>query len=385
MEHMTQDEPRPSLSTTTLVNPHLRPDVSGLPGAFAAVPAPAPSPLPSEPVDLDLGIVGAGTTMRLAEFLTRTHTTAFVVVVDGRVVTERYFLGTKPTDLLLGASMSKSVLAILVGAAVIDGRLDLESPVTELVPELAHSGYAGCRVRNLLTMTTGLAWQEDFRAPGGDGERLLRSVAPGGEGGRNLLGSLHREVAPDTRWRYCTPDSLALDWVRERATNEDHQAALTALWAALGCESDAVVGLDRSAGGGAALAGMAVAATARDWARLGMLQLDGGAPLSPDWVRDSSAPVLPFMRPGRLPSDITTHAGYGYHWWPLDDAGELVMADGSRGQFTFVDRARRVVVVKTSAWPYDDWLVDRQNRDLCYLALPEIARAAAALAGGEGG
>jgi CubicO group peptidase (beta-lactamase class C family) len=83
------------------------------------------------------------------------------------------------------------------------------------------------------------------------------------------------------------------------------------------------------------------------------------------------------MRPGRLPSDITTHAGYGYHWWPLDDTGDLVMADGSRGQFTLVDRARRTVVVKTSAWPYDDWLVDRQNRDLSYLALPEIARAAA--------
>jgi CubicO group peptidase (beta-lactamase class C family) len=377
---MTEETPRPSLSATTFVNPHRQPDGSGPAGAFAGVPATASSPLSSAPVDLDVEIVGAGTTMRLDDFLSRTYTTAFVVVVGGRVVHERYFLGATSTDLLLGASMSKSVLATLVGQAVTDGRLDIESPVTELVPELADSGYAACRVRHLLTMTTGLAWQEDYRTPRGDGLRLLAAVAPGGEGGRNLLGSVRGDVPPDTRWRYCTPDSLALDWARERATGEDHQTALAKLWATLRCESEALVGLDRSADGGSALAGMAVAATARDWARLGILQLDGGALLSPAWVRDSSAPSFPFTRPGRLPSDITTHAGYGYHWWPLDETGDLVMADGSRGQLTLVDRARRTVVVKTSTWPYDDWLVDRQNRDLSYLAMPEIARAAAELA-----
>jgi 6-aminohexanoate-oligomer exohydrolase len=374
---MSEHPARPSLSTTIFVNPHRPSDGLGLAGAFASVPAPAPSPLPSSPVDLDVEIVGAGTTMSLDDFLIRTYTTAIVIVVDGQVVLERYLLGTRSSDLLLGASMSKSVLATLVGQAVTDGRLDIEWPVTELVPELADSGYAACRVRHLLTMTTGLAWQEDYRTPGGDGQRLLSSVAPGGEGGRNLLSSLRADVPPDTRWRYCTPDSLALDWVRERATGEDHATALAQLWATLRCETDAIVGLDRSADGGSALAGMAVAATARDWARLGMLQLDGGGLLSPAWVRDSSAPSLPFTRPGRLPSDITTHAGYGYHWWPLDDTGDLVMADGSRGQFTLVDRARRTVVVKTSNWPYDDWLVDRQNRDLSYLALPVIARTAA--------
>lgn len=383
---MRDEQPRPSLSATTFVNPHQQPDGAGVGRTFASILASAPSPLPTAFVDLDLEIVGAGTTMRLEEFLARTFTTAFVVLVDGVAVAERYLLGTQPTDLLHGASMSKSVLATLVGVAVTDGQLDLESPVTDLVPELTDSGYAACRVRHLLTMTTGLAWREDYRAPGGDGERLLRAVAAGGEGGRSLLASLRGDVAPDTRWRYCTPDSLALDWVRERATGRIHQDALTRLWTALGCESDAAVGLDGSAeADGPALAGMAVAATARDWARLGQLQLEGHAPLSPAWVRDSSAPPLPFMRPGRLPSDISTHAGYGWHWWPLDDTGELVMADGSRGQLTLVDRAHRVVVVKTSTWPYDDWLVDRQNRDLSYLAMPAIARTAAGLAGRAGG
>ena len=113
-----------------------------------------------------------------------------------------------------------------------------------------------------------------------------------------------------------------------------------------------------------------------------MLLRDGtatsGAPVvEPAWIDAACTPSLPFLEPGRLPSSITTHAGFGWAWWPLDREGRRVTGDGSRGQFCYVDRDLDVVVVKTSAWPYDDWLVDRQLRDLSYLGLPEIARAAA--------
>ena len=67
--------------------------------------------------------------------------------------------------------------------------------------------------------------------------------------------------------------------------------------------------------------------------------------------RPAAGPNGSFLLPGRLPSTITTHAGFGYHWWPLDGAGDRVTADGMRGQFVYVDRPRRTVVVKTSAWP----------------------------------
>jgi CubicO group peptidase (beta-lactamase class C family) len=124
--------------------------------------------------------------------------------------------------------------------------------------------------------------------------------------------------------------------------------------------------------------------TPRDWARLGVLQVDGSwngdQVLDPDWLTASSRPERSFLLPGRLPSTITTHAGFGYHWWPLDENGTRVMADGMRGQFVYVDRPRRTVIVKTSAWPYDDRWWDRQCRDLCYLALPAIADAVVALA-----
>ena len=85
------------------------------------------------------------------------------------------------------------------------------------------------------------------------------------------------------------------------------------------------------------------------------------------------APARPFTAPGRLPSSITTHAGFGWHWWPLGDDGLQVTSDGSRGQFGYVDRTLGVAVLKTSLWPYDDVLVDRQLRDLSYLGLPLVA------------
>jgi CubicO group peptidase (beta-lactamase class C family) len=192
---------------------------------------------------------------------------------------------------------------------------------------------------------------------------------------------------PGTRYTYCSPDSMVLDWVRERATGRTFPDALAEIWRTVGAEQPAVVGLDAPAEqGGVAMAAAALAVTARDWARIGWLQVDGtwqGTPVvDRSWADASSRPERPFLRPGRLPSTITTHAGFGYHWWPVSDDGSRVMADGMRGQFVYVDRPRRTVVVKTSAWPYEDVWWDRQCRDLSYLALPAIAEAAAGAATG---
>jgi CubicO group peptidase (beta-lactamase class C family) len=351
-------------------------------GAHTEVPAPAPRPWPTRPMTLRATIAGAGRIMDLNEFLTVTATTALIVVVDGVVVYERYFHGTRAQDRLLGNSATKSALALLVGQAVDDGRLPgLQTLVTDLVPEVGDSGYRGVSLRQLLTMTSGVGWREDYRDPDSQASRLLRRWRDGAGGLREFLLEIPPGDAPGSRYAYCTPDSLALDWARERATGEPFPVATARLWSVLEAERPAVVGLDRPADqGGTAMAGASLAATARDWARIGSLQIDGSwggrQVVSRSWVEASSRPEREFLFPGRLPSTITTHAGFGYHWWPLDAAGERVMADGMGGQFVYVDRPRRVVIVKTSAWPYADAWWDRQCRDLSYLAMPAIADAA---------
>lgn len=369
------------LGALDFVNPHLT--GSGLGRHHGVVRASIAEPLPTDLRELDVRFAGAGRMFDLAGFVAATSTTSLLVVADGTVVHEWYADGLGPSDLFLGASMTKSVLACLVGLAVDAGAVDLDDLVTHYVPELGVSGYASVTLRQVMSMTTGLDWVEDHRDPTSYASRLRSEFTAGSGGSRELLRALAPRFTPGTQYSYCTADSQVLDWVRERATGLDYVAALTALWRDLGCTVDAVVGLDAAArDGGVAMAGGSLAATTRDWARIGMLQVDGAFGrrqlLSPDWVQLSSTPPTPFLRPGRLPSTITTHAGFGLHWWPLDDTGRRVSADGSRGQFGYVDRDARVVVVKTSDWPYDE-AIDRQCRDLSYLALPAIARAAASL------
>jgi CubicO group peptidase (beta-lactamase class C family) len=371
------DDDSPALSTMPFVDPHL-----GGVQTFQTVEADNPRPLPRGLRPLAAEIPGAGRTRDFDSWVTETHSTALLVLDTDpapRIVHEWYAEGVGPQSLLLGASMTKSSLAHLVGQAVASGELRLEDTVARLVPELTESGYGPCTVEQVITMTTGAAWVEDHRDPEGPATRLIMCFAGQGGSSRDLLASVAPQDPPGTRWEYSTADSQVLDWVRERATGLRFTEALGRLWSTLGCVNDAVVAVD---GDGVALAGGGLAACAEDWLRLAALQLTGTAydaqVLDPDWAGRSSRPARPWLAPGRLPSSITTHAGFGYHWWPLDDQGTRVTADGSRGQFGFVDHDLGVAVLKTSLWPYDDWLVDRQQRDLSYLGLPLVARAAKA-------
>jgi CubicO group peptidase (beta-lactamase class C family) len=338
----------------------------------------------SMPVALDPRIVGAGRELGLDEFLELTSTTSLVVVVDGMLVNEWYAEPVAVEDQLLGNSATKSVLALLTGIAVGDGSVpDIDAPVCDYVPELLGSGYDRVTVRQVLTMTSGVDWVEDYYEPAGRASQMIGRWREGVGGIRDLLRTIPSGYPPGTRYAYCSPDSMVLDWLRERATGQTYADAVASLWPLVGAEQPAIIGLDAPAeSGGVAMAAAALACTARDWARIGVVQIDGRFDgeqiVDADWVEASSRPERSFLMPGRLPSTITTHAGFGYHWWSLDETGSKVTADGMRGQFVYVDRPRRTVVVKTSAWPYEDPWWDRQCRDLCYLALPAIAEAAAA-------
>ncbi len=355
------------LGTLTFADPQHEPGWT-----HALVPASDARELPSAHRDLAVEVVGAGRVRGLSEWLDETSSTSLVVVADGAVVHEWYAEGHGPDTLFLGASMTKSVLAHVVGRAVRASVLSLTDRVADHVPELASTGYAGVTVRDVVTMTSGVDWVEDHRDPESLASRLL-GCFPDGDS-RALLGEVGAGVAPGTRWTYNTADSQVLDWVRERATGRSYADDVARLWRDLGCTGDAAVGVD---GTGVALAGGALAATARDWAKVALLAVagvddQGRQQLDPDWVHAAARPAYPFLGVGRLPSSITSFAGFGYHWWPMDGTGRRLTADGSRGQFACADRSTGAVVVKTSQWPYDDFLVDRQARDLSYLGLHAV-------------
>ncbi|MDR7251351.1 CubicO group peptidase (beta-lactamase class C family) [Nocardioides sp. BE266] len=352
------------LSTLSFIDPQRQPG-----WRHAVVPAGDPRGLAAAPRPLAVEVAGAGRSHSLEEWRDATWTTSLLVLDGGRLVHEWYADGLGADTLFLGASMTKSVLAHLVGRACTDGALGLDDLVTDHVDELAGTGWSTATVRDVLTMTSGVDWVEDHRDPASAASRLL-GCFPDGES-RALLLEVRPGAEPGTRWSYCTADSQVLDWVRERATGRSYADDVARLWADLGCTHEAAVAVD---GRGVALAGGGLAATTRDWARIALLAVDGTDDrgrrmLDPAWVEAAARPAYPFLAPGRLPSSITTHAGFGLHWWPLDPAGDRLTADGSRGQLAAADRSTGAVVVKTSLWPYDDFLVDRQARDLSYLGL----------------
>ena len=191
------------------------------------VPATTGRAWPERQATLDPHIVGAGREMNLDEFLALTTTTSLVVVVDGVLVHEQYAETVTAQDRLLGNSATKSALALLTGIAVGAKSLpDLDARVCDYVPELLGSGYDRVTVRQVLTMTSGLDWAEDYRDPDGPAARTLGRWREGGGGVRDLLTTIPAGDPPGTRYAYCSPDSLVLDWVRERATGETFADAL---------------------------------------------------------------------------------------------------------------------------------------------------------------
>ena len=345
------------------------------------MPATNPQPLPvaARRSSSTSEIVGAGRTWSLAEFHVETASTSLLVLVHGELVHQWYREGLGPADVFLGASATKSLLSHLVGVAVRAGALELADLVGEHVPELAGSGYGRVPVGALVTMTSGVDWVEDHRDPVGPATALVSAFADGhlvagGAGpGRHPLPrrAPASSTAPPIRrcWTGCGSGPPAMPFPE----------ALQQLWAELGATADAAVAVD---GDGVALAGGGVAAAAvglgpdraaadarRRCPTGGTCSTTTGSTRAPGRCCRSSSP-------GRLPSALSTHVGFGYHWWPLDELGARVSADGSRGQFVYLDRPSEVVVVKTSNWAYADPWHDRQCRDLSYLALATIADAA---------
>ena len=152
------------LSGLRFVNPQNGDDAT-LAQACRTVPAGGTNGLPGTSQGLQVDVAGAGRMVDLDEWNATTHGTSLLVLVHGRIVHEWYADGLASDDAFLGASMTKSALAHLVGIALRSGALDLPDRVADHVPELANSGYRACTVHDLLTMTSGVDWVEDHRDP----------------------------------------------------------------------------------------------------------------------------------------------------------------------------------------------------------------------------
>jgi len=299
-------------------------------------PSPNPRPLP-EGATLDLDPTAYMEAERIAGVL---------VLQDGRVRLERYGLGMTPQDVWNSFSMTKSLTSTLVGVAIEEGKIaSAYDPVDRYIPELAGSAYEGVPLANVLTMTSGVRWNEDYTDPASDAARFYLTPPPTDEDATvAYMRRLDRAFPPGERWNYNTGETNLIGALVARATGQPLAAYLKEkIWDPAGMESAAFWMLDAQ---GKESGGCCVSATLRDWGRVGLMALErgavpGGQIASPNWFERATSQMVD------LPD---SERGYGAQWWTRAD-GTRFEANGIFGQQIHIDPERRLVVVILSSWP----------------------------------
>ncbi len=308
-------------------------------------------------------------TSTVKEFFETTWTTGLIVIHDKKIIFEEYYLDNTEASKCISWSVCKSFVSALLGIALEEGHIkDIQDPVTMYVPSLKGSGYDGVPIKHLLQMSSGIRFDENYAAFFSDINRMGRAIAlkrPMDD----FVASLNNEREPGTRHHYVSMDSQVLGMVLREATGRDLSSYLEEkIWKIIGMESDAHWIVD-SDGMELAFGGLNV--VLRDYARFGLLYLNGGQwnerqIIPADWVRVSVTPDAPHLQPGNSPAS-SSPLGYGYQWWiPEEPEGDF-LAIGIFNQFIYVHPGHNVVIAKTSA--YKDFCVDGSEKELESIAL----------------
>jgi CubicO group peptidase (beta-lactamase class C family) len=336
----------------------------------AMAPSDTPFQFPEGPtMELPTTYTFEGDTRNLHCLLGATHTSALLVLRQGSVRYEEYWLTGGRDIQWLSMSVAKSFVSALVGIAVGERMIDsIEDPITRYVPELTGSVYAGVRIKDVLQMSSGVRWNEDYSDHKSEIHRLADATGPGGSLDR-FMASLQRASEPGTRCVYNSADTQALAMLVAGATGRSLTDYMQdRLFTPLGMEATGHWITD-SLGREMAYGGLLM--TARDFAKFGELYRNQGSwagrQLVPaDYVRASVTADAPHLRPGGpIVADHAFGAGYGYQWWlPSGDRGDY-SAIGVYNQYIYVDPGRETVIVKLSANPaYGTTTREADNRDL---------------------
>jgi len=309
--------------------------------------------LPSVPLPLREVRVepDSGEPLTIEAFLQETDHDGFAILLNGRLLYERYGNGmTEETPHIL-MSVSKSMLGLLAGVLAERKALDPERLVTELIPELAGTAYKGASIRQLLDMRAGIAWDENYLAKSGPIVEYRKATGwnPAGERPSDLRSFMQQLKSAggshNGPLHYVSPNTDLLGWVIERATGSRYADLMSEhLWKPMGAERGAYITVDRL-GAPRAAGGMCV--TLRDLARVGQWMIDKGGARIDDieskgdpkaWAAGDLAEYFP---------DLPLR--YRSQWYVLEGEAPLLFGYGIHGQFLFVDRRNRIVIAKLSS------------------------------------
>jgi CubicO group peptidase (beta-lactamase class C family) len=310
----------------------------------------------------DLKILHEEQVLTAKEYFTRQSVAGVLVIKNGVIAYERYGLGNTEETLWGSFSVAKSITSLLIGAAIHDGYIkSVDEKVTDYLPRLKGSSYDQATIRNILQMSSGVEWDEDYSDPESD----VNSAAWDTLGLYEYLRHKPRDVEPGEVFNYNTAETnLAGTLLRSAIGNNLSSYLSEKIWRPFGMQSDANWMLSEPGGGEAG--GCCLSATLRDYGRIGLFalnngQLADGTRVLPDkWIQESITPSYGY-------------SGYGYFWWLRE--GGVYRASGIFGQGIYIDPKENVVIALHSARPVAsksaDWALQMAYFEALVEALKE--------------
>jgi CubicO group peptidase (beta-lactamase class C family) len=335
-----------------------------VPSAFIrSVPAAVPLEVECQSLG-DFRLAHKGRRLGIDDWLQGTFTDSLVILKNGKVVFETYADGQSPAIPHIWMSVSKSILGLVAGVVVGRGQLDVDTPLTDVIPELQGTAFRGATVRDALDMRVGIRFDEDYHASGGAIIEYRKShlwdPVPVGEAPTDmrsfLLTLAGRDGEHNGRFHYVSPNTDLLGWVLERATGTRYADLVSeTLWQPIQAERDAYITVDRF---GAPRCAGGLCATPRDMARIGRLFATGGGHgdvqvVPESWIRD----IVGFDGVGAWRAgdffDLFDRAAMHYRskWYVLRGERPMIFGVGVFGQHLFIDPVADLVIAKCASQP----------------------------------
>ena len=308
-----------------------------------------PRPLPKISTEPKIEYRFEQQTRALDDFLDRQRVTGFLLIKDGEVLAERYQYNRKPDNRFVSHSMAKSIVGIAVGLALSEKKIaSLDDTIAKYVPDLAGNPYGETKIRNMLRMASGVAFEESY--DGKDDLAKFTRLRVTQDSVAAFRAFTAREVEQGARFHYASNQTVALTLLMRAVTGTSMSEYLTTrLWQPLGAESDASWIRMRD---GTEVGAGSFNAVMRDYGRLGMLlandgALDGRQILPKDFLLDATD----WHRQPKAfaPRKATPYFGYGYQFWLFPGEKRRFALLGVYGQSIFVDPELKLVMVITAA------------------------------------
>ena len=270
-------------------------------------------------------------------------TVTYLVIQDTMLLSETYWGGYGKDSYSNSFSMSKSIISLLIGCAIQDGYIkDLNQPVGEFIPEYKIGERSKITLRNLLTMSSNLSWDESYSSL-----FSITTQAYYGNDVKRIVLNLHSLGEPGKYFDYRGSDPQLLALVIENVTGKKlSEYASEKLWIPLGAEHDALWNLDRK--DGTEKASCCFNSNARDFARIGQLVLNEGRwnnkQIVPEWyLKEATRPYNELVD-----KELNQpNSRYGYQWWCLNYKNcTIKYARGILGQYIFVIPELNTVIVR---------------------------------------